>query len=89
MGKCRLPGIGSGENLTQVLDSQNAIITELEQILEDRAVLPTQDKIVEAGTEPIIISPDEGYNLRNVTINPTPSQSKTITPVPGGHGSDS
>ena len=30
MGKCRLPGGAGGENLTKVLDSQNAIITELE-----------------------------------------------------------
>lgn len=38
MAKCRLPMFGGGENLTQVLDSQNAIITELEQKIEGKAI---------------------------------------------------
>ena len=38
MAKCRLPMFGGGENLTQVLDFQNAIITELEQKLEGKAI---------------------------------------------------
>lgn len=47
MGKCRLPGISGGENLTQVLDSQNAIITELEQKIEGKGAIDITEEVDE------------------------------------------
>lgn len=41
---------------------------------------PTQTKSVTAGTSQIIVSPDTGYALSSVTVNPTPSETKTEGP---------
>ena len=41
---------------------------------------PTQTKSVTAGTSQITVSPDTGYALSSVTVNPTPSETKTEGP---------
>lgn len=41
---------------------------------------PTQTKSVTAGTSQITVSPDTGYALSSVTVDPTPSETKTEGP---------
>lgn len=45
-----------------------------------RAIL--QSKTVTAGTDPLTISPDSGYDgMSQVTVNPTPTETATVTPT--------
>lgn len=41
---------------------------------------PTQTKTVTAGTSATTVTPDQGYALSSVTVNPTPSQTKSAGP---------
>ena len=41
-----------------------------------------QEKTVTAGTSPIEVTPNTGRLFSKVTVNPTPTQSKTIEPIP-------
>lgn len=40
-----------------------------------------QEKIVTAGTAPIEVTPDKGKLLSRVTVNPTPTEERTVTPL--------
>lgn len=41
---------------------------------------PTQTKTVTAGTSATTVTPDTGYALSSVTVNPTPTETKSDTP---------
>lgn len=41
---------------------------------------PTQTKSVTAGTSQVTVTPDTGYALSSVTVDPTPSETKTESP---------
>lgn len=47
----------------------------------DDAYVPTQTKTVTAiASGTVSVTPDSGYTLSEVTVNPTPSQTKSVTP---------
>lgn len=41
---------------------------------------PTQEKTTTAGTSATTVTPDSGYALSKVTVNPTPSEAKSASP---------
>lgn len=56
-------------------------IDDVYQAGVDAGETPTQTKTVTAGTSAVTVTPDAGYALSSVTVNPTPSQSKVTTPT--------
>lgn len=75
---------GGGENIKPQLNEQETLLSQLVTTLAGKGVSPIQDKTVIAGTEIVEVTADENYRLGVVTVEPTPSQSKTVTPVPEG-----
>ena len=61
---------------------------DLSEFLSERKLplridIKTQSKEVTAGTSRITVTPDEGYVLSEVQIEPTPSERKTVQAQPG------
>ena len=55
-------------------------IDDVYQAGVDAGTTPTQTKTVTAGTSATTVTPDTGYALSSVTVNPTPTETKSDTP---------
>lgn len=65
-----IAAIDTSEDLDEVLDEQDSIIEQIQIALEGKAVKPEQTKTATPSLSQQTISPDSGYTLGGVTVEP-------------------